>query len=139
MWFDTGRRKTLARLTMNGGDRAYEWAGGLSGGLGCCILWFDTVLRGLRTGSPRTGRGRWVDVDGEEGFVVAGVGGEEVAAGGEGGGAAGDAVGPVGAFVEVGARVFGVEVEGEDAEALGQVLGAALEGVAAVEVKDLVP
>lgn len=62
-----------------------------------------------------------------------------MAAGGEGGGAAGDAVGPVGAFVEVGAGVLGVDVEGEDAEALGQVLSAALEGVAAVEVEDLVP
>ena len=36
--------------------------------------------------------------------MVAGVGGEEVAAGGEGGGAAGDAVGPVGAFVKFGSE-----------------------------------
>ena len=93
----------------------------------------------LRPGSARTGRGRWVDVDGEEGFLVAGVGGEGVTAGDEGGGAAGDAVGPVGAFVEPGAGVLGVDVEGEDAQAVGQSLGAALEGVAAVEVEDLVP
>ena len=62
-----------------------------------------------------------------------------MAAGGEGGGAAGDAVGPVGAFVELVAGVLGVEVEGEDSQALGQVFCAALEGVAAVEVEDLVP
>ena len=100
---------------------------------------FDTPFDGLRVGSPRTVGGRRLDVDDQEGFLVASVGCQQLAVGGEGGGAAGDAVGPVGAFVEAGAGVLGVEVEGEDAQAFGQVFGAALEGVAAVEVEDLVP
>lgn len=108
--------------------------------IGQCGSTRDTVPGGPVDDNRKT-RHLWrrVDVDGEEGFVVAGVGGEEVAVGGEGGGAAGDAVGPVGAFVEGGAGVLGVEVEGEDSQAFGQVFGAALEGVSAVEVEDLVP
>lgn len=43
-------------------------------------MWFDTVLRGLRTGSPRTGKGRWLNVDDEEGLLFDGVSGEEMAA-----------------------------------------------------------
>ena len=90
------RRSVLARCSADYGPahherdgRAYEWAGGPSGGLGCYILWFDTVLRGLRTGSPRPGGGGWLDVE------------EEVGAGG--------VVVSAGVFVEVGTGVTGVQ------------------------------
>ena len=49
-WFRHGLPKTLARLTTNGGAGTVwrAWVVYLGG-------WFDTALRGLRTGSPRTG------------------------------------------------------------------------------------
>ena len=116
--------------------------GAKRGRLGCCILWFDTARRGLWAGSPRTGGGHLggrLDVDDEERFLVSGIRRQQLAAGGEGGGAAGDAVGPLGALVELGAGVLGVQVEREHPQPFGQVLGAAFEGVAPVEVEDLVP
>ena len=51
-------------------------------------------------------RARRVDVAGEEGLVVAGVGGEEVT---DGGGTGGGVVGSLGAFVEVGVGGPGVQ------------------------------
>lgn len=71
-------------------------------------MWFDSAMFDEpRTDSPRTVMGHRFDVEGEEGFLVAGVGSWEVADGGESGGAGGGVVGSVGAFVEVGAGVPG--------------------------------
>ena len=54
-WFDTGLRKTPARLTTNGvGDLRDADVGGWG--------WFDTVRHRLRVGPPRPGSPRTGEV-----------------------------------------------------------------------------